>query len=66
MSSRIERIALHWVADFGGRGAMTIELTPDDQDDPRLLALREWWDERSKAEADARRAQNGGDPFTMT
>lgn len=66
MSSRFERITISWVADFLGRGQKVIALTPEDQQDPRLLALLAWWDERSKAEADAQRAQNSGDPFTMT
>lgn len=57
----ITRIELHWLRDFGGRGVMTLDLTIDDQDDPRLLALREWWDERSKAAMAA--AGPDGDAF---
>lgn len=64
MSSRYERIEVHWVADFRGRGKMTIELTPEDQEDPRLLALRDWWDERSSAQMAKAREENSGDPFT--
>ena len=64
MSSRYERIEVHWVGDFQGRGHMTIELTPDDQQDPRLLALRDWWDEQMRAKLQA--STNTGDPFTGT
>ncbi len=62
----ITRIELYWIRDFGGQGKMTIDLTIDDQEDPRLLALKEWWDERTRAEAAAQREKNPGDPFTMT
>lgn len=61
MSSRIDSIVLHWVADFQGRGTMTIDLKPEDQDDPRVRALVEWWEEKSKAAMAA--AGPSGDPF---
>lgn len=64
MSSRYERIEVHWVADFQGRGKMTIELTDADQDDPRLKALRDWWDEKLRVQSVV--AKNTGDPFTGT
>lgn len=62
----ITRIELHWIADFVGPGKMTINLTIDDQNDPRLLALRAWWDEQVKAETVEQARLNSGDPFTMT
>lgn len=49
MSARYDRIVIEWHADFLGRGTMTIDLADADQDDPRVLAIRDWWEERSKA-----------------
>ena len=62
----ITSIELHWLRDFDGQGKMTIDLTIDDQDDPRLQALREWWNERERAKAVEQAKLNSGDPFTMT
>lgn len=64
VSARYDRIEMHWTADFLGIGKSTIELTPDDQADPRLLALVDWWKEKLRVQSVA--ATNPGDPFTAT
>lgn len=53
-----------WVADFNGRGEMVLELTYDDQSDPRVVAIVDMWRERKRAEAIARAGQgDDGNPF---
>lgn len=65
MASRYDKITISWTADFLDPGQKVIELTPEDQEDPRLLALIAWHKEKQQAEAEKRRAENGGDPFTL-
>lgn len=62
MSYRCERIIIPWLADFGGHGQMTLDLTIDDQNDPRLLAIIAWWKERHDAIA---RAEGPADPSLL-
>ncbi len=57
----ITRIELHWTVDFQGFGKMTIPLTIADQDDPRLLALKQWWNDQQAAKIAA--APRDGNPF---
>lgn len=62
MASRYDRIVIEWTADFLPPGRKVIELTPDEQEDPRLLAVLAWWDEKMKAAMAA--APRDGNPFT--
>jgi hypothetical protein len=49
---RYDKILVHWSEDFGGYHVLSIDLGPEDQDDPRIKAIVALWREKEKARAD--------------
>jgi hypothetical protein len=47
IDARYERVVIVWRRGDGRTGTMTLELRPGDQDDPRLKAMFDWWEERA-------------------
>lgn len=56
MAVRFDAIAITWSAGFGEEHTCRIEIGPDDQADPRLVAVVEWWREREAKIAAERQA----------
>jgi hypothetical protein len=47
------RVVMPWRRGDGRTGTMTLELRPEDQDNPVLLAMVKWWEERAFEQAAA-------------
>ena len=51
--SRFESVVITFYEEFEGRRTMILDLTREDQADPRLIALVDWIRERNLAQARA-------------
>jgi hypothetical protein len=49
IDAEVLRVVMPWRRGDGRTGTMTLELRPGDQDDPRLKAMFDWWEERTSA-----------------
>lgn len=62
MGVRYDSITIAYSQDFGGHRTLVLPLTIDDQHDPRLRALLDWY----SAYVNARVASEGpADPFIL-
>jgi hypothetical protein len=53
IDAEVLRVVMPWRRGDGRTGTMTLELRPGDQDDPRLKAMFDWWEERAFEKAAA-------------
>jgi hypothetical protein len=53
IDAEVLRVVMPWRRGDGRTGTMTLELRPGDQDDPRLKAMFDWWEERAYEKAAA-------------
>jgi hypothetical protein len=51
IDAEVLRVVMPWRRGDGRTGTMTLELRPEDQDDPRLKAMFDGWEERAYEKA---------------
>jgi hypothetical protein len=61
--SRYDTITVRWFEDFGGYHDCVVTLGPEDQTDPRLRAIVDWWRDQQRKQMQASRGD--GEAFPL-